>query len=419
MSNTYEIIAGLDIGNGYVKGKCQINGGAAKLVDMPSCVSYISATSWLPVEPDDKFMADLFNELDCDISSPAIPPQESMRLIYGRRAVDSGNTSVMFNIDDSTPKCEDPLSMQLALGVLASLAAGAYWEEHRELPADKLNVVAKVGVALPITDFKQYRDVYRRKFETGVHTVIIRNFERVITVDVTFEQVTVLAEGAAAQFAITDLGAKFLDAALAASKAAGLPVDEEESGETLLSYMNTIGIDIGEGTVNYPCFRDGKVSADLSSSINKGYGTALSRVVAQVRNQAYAPQSRKDLAEFMLKPNPNARDRKLMAKLESIIDSEIHVLVHDIIAEYTSVLSKMKLQADVVYVYGGGANAVRHILYPELIKASRLDEDIYMPVIYLDSAYSRDLNRNGLYMVAKSTDNARKAKAAQQPKQVQ
>ena len=155
MSNNYEIIAGLDIGNGYVKGKCQINGGAAKLVDMPSCVSYISATSWLPVEPDDKFMADLFNELDCDISSPSIPPQESMRLIYGRRAVDSGNTSVMFNIDDSTPKCEDPLAMQLALGVLASLAAGAYWEEHHEIPADQLNVVANSNLFFANNVFAQ------------------------------------------------------------------------------------------------------------------------------------------------------------------------------------------------------------------------------------------------------------------------
>ena len=408
MPNTYEIVAGLDIGNGYLKAKAQVNGGAAKLVDMPSCVSYISATSWLPTEPDDKMMAELYNELDCDISSPAIPPADQLRVIFGRRAVASGGTNVIFNIDDNTPKCEDPLAMQLSLGVMASLAVEQYWKDNKELPSDTLKVTGKVGVALPISDFKQYRDIYKRKFETGVHTVIIRNFERVVTVDVTFEQVTVLAEGAAAQFAITDLGPRFLDAALSASKAAGLPVDEEETGDTLLSYMNTVGIDIGEGTVNFPVFVNGKVSADLSSSINKGYGTALSRVVAQVRNQAYAPQSRKDLAEFMIKPNPNPRDRKLMARLETIIEAEVRVLVHDIIAEYTSVLSKTKLNTDVCYVYGGGASAIRHILYPELIKASKLDEDVYMPVIYLDSAYSRDLNRNGLYMVAKITDNAAK-----------
>ena len=62
--------------------------------------------------------------------------------------------------------------------------------------------------------------------------------------------------------------------------------------------------------------------------------------------------------------------------------------------------------AEVVYVYGGGATPVRESLYPKLIKAIQrtFGEDAFMPVLYLDSSYSRCLNRDGLYLLAASDD---------------
>ena len=401
MNERIDILGGLDIGNGYVKGKLVINDGDPFMVDMPSCVSYIPNTAWVPVEPDNAYMDNIYNELDCEITSAAINPSDRGRLLFGKRAVDSGNTPVIFNIDDHTPKCEDSLSAELVLGVLAGVALRDYWQRNHELPSSKIEVHMRMGIALPISDYMEYRETYRHKFMAGVHTVHVHNFERDVTVDIFFDAVTVLAEGTAAQYAITDLGPAFLDAVLADCRASGFMIDPEETGETLVNYRNVIGIDIGEGTVNFPVFRDGKPSIETSSSINKGYGTVLSKVVAQVRNASFAPQSRKDLAEFMLKANPNGRDRRLQARLKEHIDAEVAVFARDVIMEYKSVLNKTKLNVDVVYVYGGGANPVRDALYPMLIEASKLDEDIYTPVVYLNSDYSRDLNRNGLYMVAK------------------
>lgn len=400
MSKVYNINAGLDIGNGYTKGKLSIDGAKPKKVDLPSCVSYIGRASWLPTEPDDEYMSDLINELDCDIASSAIKPTDNGRIIFGRRAVSSGRTPIIFNIDDHIPKCDDSLSAQLVLGVLAAEAVQKYWEDNHNLPTESLQVSCSLGIALPFSDYMQYRERYRKMFEGAHHNVHIHNFEHDVTVNVDFSCVRVLAEGQAAQYAITELGPDFLDKVLVRCKSQGLTIDESITGEVLCGYLNTVGIDIGEGTVNFPVFRNGRIAVESSASINKGYGTVLSAVVEEIRNEPYAPESRKDLAELMLKQNPNPQQKRLQARLSEFIEDEVRLFARDVIMEYKAVLSRVKLGMDVVYVYGGGADSVRDILYPMLREASKLDENTYTPVVYLDSSYSRDLNRNGLYQVA-------------------
>ena len=397
---TYELKAGLDIGNGYVKGKYSIDNAKPKKIDLPSCVNYVASTRWLPVDVDAKYMQNLTNNLDCDISSSAISPQDNYRLYVGKRAVSSGQTPIIFDINDSTPKCNNSLSAQLVLSTLASVVLQKYYEDVKKLPQESLQVECSLGVALPFSDYMQYRERYRKLFTDTTHSVHIHNFEHDVTVNIKFSNVRVLAEGQAAQYAITELGSQFLDKVLMRCVDLGLVIDKSITGDVLCSYMNTIGIDIGEGTVNFPVFRDGKISVETSSSINKGYGSVLSSVVDSVRNESYAPKSRKDLAEFMLVKNPNPTQAQLQSCLGNYIDAETRVFARDVISEYKAVLSRVKLGTDVVYVYGGGADAVRDILYPQLRKASKLGENIYTPVIYLDSSYSRDLNRNGLYQVA-------------------
>lgn len=410
MSDTMHMTCGMDIGNGYVKAKVSVDGSQPRLVDLPSVVTYVSpATPWIPREPNDELMADLVNELDCTISSKAIKQQDRGRILVGERSVASGDTQVMFNIDDHVPKCDDSLSYQLALSVIASEAVRVTWERTHVLPSDVIHVACAMGVALPISDYMDWRETYRDRFCDGEHRITIHDFEQEVTVSVTFAKsdVVVLAEGAAAQYAISDMGEPFLEAALRDTRARGIPCDPEETGASLASYKSTVGVDIGEGTVNFPVFRDGNISVENSSSINTGYGTVLSKVVVAERNSASAPRTRKELSEFLLDPNPSPTKRRLRKRYQRLVDEEIQVFVRDVISEYKRVLARVKLDCDVVYVYGGGAAPVRDTLLPQLVEASKLDEDVYIPVIYLDSSYSRDLNRNGLYLVAQIARSAR------------
>ena len=397
----YKVVAGIDVGNGYVKARVSVADAEPVDVDMPSCVAYVPSSSWIAAEPSSEYMANLANELDCDVMSDAVAPGDRRRILLGRRAAASGRMPIMFDINDARPKCDDSLSGQLVCSVIAAEIVRKVYEDSGSLPDDTIASGVTCAVALPIVDFAKWRDRYRNMFENGNHVVHIHNFDHEISVKLVFDAVRVLPEGAAAQFAITSLGTKFLEAALEEARENGIPC-EGETGASLISYKNTIGIDIGEGTVNFPVFRDGHVNVEASSSIDRGYGTVLSNVCEMARGTGYAPSSRKELAEFMLKPNPSPRDVRIRAKLSRLIEDECDVFVRDVVSEYTRVLRRIGLVSDVVYVYGGGADAIRESLWPRLVEASKLDrdDDIYIPVMYLSSEVSRTLNRDGLFKVA-------------------
>lgn len=396
----YKVVAGIDVGNGYVKARVAVADGEPYDVDLPSCVAYVPASSWIAAEATPEYVANLTNELDCDVMSDAVAPSDRRRILLGRRAAASGRMPIMFDINDARPKCDDSLSGQLVCSVIASQVIRKLYEDSGSLPEDVVAARVTCALALPIVDFAKWRDRYRTMFENGNHVVHVHNFEHEVSIKLVFEAVRVLPEGAAAQFAISSLGTSFLESALSEAREQGMPC-EGETGASLLSYGNTIGVDIGEGTVNFPVFRDGRVNVEASSSIDRGYGTVLSDVCELARGTGYAPSSRKELAEFMLKENPSPRDKRIRERLSRLIDDECDVFVRDIVSEYTRVLRRSRLVSDVVYVYGGGADAVRDALWPRLAEASRLDEDIYTPVMYLSSEVSRTLNRDGLFQVAK------------------
>lgn len=399
MNDTMKMIAGLDIGNGYVKGKVTVNGGEPVFVDMPSAVSYTVGDN-VPKMPTAEYMDKLSNELDATVTSRAIKTTDAGRVFFGQRGIRSGESLREFNIENHVPKCKDALSTMLVLGSVASVAVQAYFKENGQLPGTSLDVTCALGIALPIEDFMEWKDVYRNTLMSDVHHAIVHNFEHDIDVSVRFADVEVLAEGAAAQYAIANMGADFLQLAIDDARANGAQIDSVYTGDILAGAQNTIGIDIGEGTTNFPVFANGGVSIESSRSINKGYGTVLTNVVTALRNTNYAFESRKDLADFMLVKNPMPAQKRIQTLVQHHIDEQVVIFVREVMKEFTNIFRKVGLRTDVIYIYGGGAGDVKSQLYPSVIDAVTLDDGNCLPVIYLDSSYSRDLNRTGLYEVA-------------------
>lgn len=393
-----KIIAGLDVGNGYVKGKASVDGGEAILVDMPSAVSY-TVGSDIPKLVTDEYMQNFENKLDATIVSRAIPALDAGRVFFGQRGILSGESLREFNIENHVPKCQDALSTMLVLGSLASVALESYYKTNGDIP-ETLAVKAVIGIALPIEDFMDWKDSYRGTLMGEAHHVNVHNFDHNVDVVIDIADVEVLAEGAAAQYAIANMGPDFLQLALDDARANGAQIDPVYTGKSLAAAQNTIGIDIGEGTTNFPVFNKGAVSIEASKSINKGYGTVLTNVVGSLRNTHYAFDSRKDLADFMLSDNVMPAQKAIQNTVQHYIDEQVVVFSREVMKEYTNIFRKVGLRSEVIYIYGGGANDVKKTLYPMVIEASTLSEGNCLPVIYLDSTYSRDLNRTGLYEVA-------------------
>jgi plasmid segregation protein ParM len=392
-----KMIAGLDIGNGYVKGAASIAGRKSG-IDFPSAAAIV--TSMHDIKPSADavggVVADIFNQMDASFASALIKDGNTRRL-FGKRGLNSGNAIEEFDVYSHISKASQDLSAILVLGCVAGKALQDYWNEKHTLP-QTINVDASIALALPITEYKKYRDSYSANFKKDRHIVTINNFDHLITVEITFSDVQVYAEGAAATFAIVAQGEGLMNAMLADIRSRGVALKDITAAD-VLSAQNTIGIDIGEGTVNFPVMTNAQFNPDVSSTFNKGFGTVLANALERLNDLGYNFNSRKELADFIITP-PSKMKVDMYNAVMKIVDEEKYSFAKEVSMQFIKVLQRVGSRTEVIYVYGGGATAMKEMLYPELLAAAKTFGGEGYPVLYLDSAYSRYLNKEGLYMIA-------------------
>ena len=423
--------AGLDIGNGYVKGVIEdrvAGSPRADVLDLPSVAATVAEANQVPdpasAAPAQTADADAwYNSLDVTFSTNLVG--DRFRHLIGRSGLATkANVVEEFDLVGNRSKAEQELSKILVLGLLAGRAVRDYVAINGELPgpdsaADSLTVRATVALALPINEYANHRDSYRAGFlGTGgadgsagatVHQVTVGNFETPVTVSVIFDDVMVLAEGMSAQYAINQHGEKLMERMLAEVRSRGARIDDEITAADLLSAKNTIGVDVGEGTVNFPVHSDGKSNVGASRTLARGYGTVLEMALDKLRSGTSTTtfSGRKQLAEFLQAPH-NALTRKRQQAVELELESVMGIFAEQVAHELSRVLSDVGSMTEVIYVYGGGSGPMREALYPALLdKVREMNSLDLIPVLYLDSRYSRALNREGLVLAARNRARVR------------
>ena len=389
------IVTGLDIGNGYVKGSYTGYNGTQEKIDIPACTAFIPNPVDVPVVPDDDVIHDLFNRMEVSINSPIVA--DKTRRLFGRAGINSNKTLERFNIDSTKSKAEQELSPVLVLGCIAGSAVKNYWAEYKKLPDGMLQVDACVAMALPIDEYKLHRENFAAKFKGSAHEVTIHTFEMPVHVRITFSSVTVMPEGASAQFAITEKGEPLMQAMMQDVRAHGVKL-EELTAKDILGAENTVGIDIGEGTVNFPVFTDKLFNTVASLTLSKGFGSVLDSALAPLKQKDITYENRKTLADFLQKPVKPITKRRHQT-VNDVITSEAKGLAQEIVFYFSKIMSSG--QIEVAYVYGGGATPMKEALYDLLLAESKkFSGGDDFPIMYLDSKYARNLNREGLYSVA-------------------
>lgn len=404
------IITGLDIGNGYVKGRFSSPGSKSKDVDMASCVAGLVSRPALPETPE-SIMDDIFNNMICSFNSPAVTGTKFYA--FGTKAIGSGRSLLEFDIAAaSLSKAEQPLSSILVLGTVAGAALRSYWDKKNSLPTDILEIETYAALALPIDEYKEHRAAFAKKFTDCVHEVTICNFEQSVVVRIHFKKVSVLAEGVSAQFAISSKGEAFAQALLDDVRSHDANALEGITAADVVNCCNTCGIDIGEGTVNFPVISIGSAGTPqfnslVSRTIQKGYGTVLEQALPAVQSANIPYSTRKALANFLQSPVTAFNQRK-MNTVKDIVNAEAESLADDIVLELSKILTSGMIE--IIYVYGGGATPMKDVLYDILVeKTKSFSGGDALPILYLDSFYSRNLNREGLYQVATEDYNYMKA----------
>jgi plasmid segregation protein ParM len=418
MTITINLTGGIDVGNGYVKGLIRGRGanGDASVdeIDLPSGVALITRSNSLPVadsEAATRMEGNFYNELDVSFASPLIGDQ--YRRLFGTRALTAQGAFDEFDVVGRRSKAQQELSKVLVMGAFAAKALRDYVKLHSVLPPadDVLSVQVRVALALPINEYMSHRVSYAAEFMAGTHTVTVHNFETPVTVKLRFEDVQVIPEGASAQYAITAKGAPLMDAMLADVRRRGLALEGITSADVLAA-QHTVGIDIGEGTVNFPVFTAGQFNADASTTYKKGYGTVLTDALKAMEDRGFASgfTSRKQLAEY-LQAGASPLKRNFYNKVAAFVDEELSFFAKEVAEQFGRVLTVVGATTEVAYVYGGGAGPVKDHLYPALLaKATEMNSEDAFPTLYLDSSYSRHLNREGLYIAAETVE--RKVAAA-------
>ena len=127
-----------------------------------------------------------------------------------------------------------------------------------------------------------------------------------------------------------------------------------------------------------------------------------------LNSRGFAFNSRKALSEYLLS-TPTVIGRGRYMKVKSVVDAEVENFVMGVEKEFSSVVDKVGLTIEVVYLFGGGATAIHESLMKTLNERSIKfgGSEALLPVLCLASEYSRYLNRDGLYLVADMVDKQR------------
>lgn len=399
------IIAGIDLGNGYVKSNMSHGGLAPQIGVSPSLAAkQFNTTGNLPISNDEvpDFMEHIWDEMDLSFSSPLVSAMD--RRLFGERALKSGLTLEEFDVYNNVSKAQVDLSGVLALATLASEALKKHYEATQALPTETIPVVVNLSVALPIREYAQHASTYREKFTNGgaQHIVTFHNFKVPVRIAITVANIMVINEGEAAQYGLYFANEKF-QKVIEADSRKRYPNGELDgaTGLDLVQAKNTLGIDIGEGTIDFPVFTNGKFNADSSSTLNEGYGTVLETTLGELKQQNHPYKSRKELAEF-LNSEPGVFARKKHEHVKNTNHEQERRFASVVGSEVTKVFNKVGSFTEVVFVYGGGATPLSHVLFDELNRViAGFGDNNFVPVVYLESNYSRFLNVQGMFQVAK------------------
>lgn len=396
---TQRITGGLDIGNGYVKAamRDQRDDKADKF-DVPAGVAMITGKPDLQIPDSAAAQAvedagSFFDTLDVSFQSSLI--DSSYRHLFGTRGLQAESPLYEeFDVVRDISKADQQLSKVFILGLFAGKAVRDSVRFNGALPEGQLRVDAQVGLALPIDEYREHRVRYAADLKSQSHMVTVYNFETPVSVVITFDDVQVVAEGSSAQFAIRESGVKLTEAMLYDLERRG-QVFDGIAAQDVYDAENIIGIDIGEGTVNFPVYTNRQFNGDVSRTFAEGYGRVLLNAMPELRKIGKPFSSRKKLADYLLS-EPSPMKRQEYAKIKHVVDIQAELWVEALVREFGKVFDDVRYDAEVAYVYGGGSGPLRDILYPKLIE--RVEDSF--PVLYLDASYSRHLNREGLLIAA-------------------
>ena len=388
------MVAANDSGNGCSKTYFQFEDGTNTTSVTPSIYSPISGQS-IPELDEDSNLEELDNNMDVIIKSPII--RSSSEYLIGNAATNSNNTLTGYNIESNVGKSDTDITIIIPIVKIAYSALKYVLIRTKNIPSI-INVnLTHYLTCLPISEFRneKKRELLKKKFCKGKHTVIIKNFKKDIKVVISFnsDNTMVYPEGILAQFGLIyapDNYPNFRHDNLYKDAPFNNGKDYSNSGNTLL-------IDIGDGTTDISIISGTHLvkGAGVNVSLNQGVGTA-----AAAASDALAidfPQlghySRSIFLEHALRKSPEGKVLR-----NKYLEPQIDLLVKAIETEVEKEYRRINNDINTVIVLGGGVNLFTTKNKSNFQKI--IDElnpfDSHQRIWWIDSDHNQLLNLDGL-----------------------
>lgn len=418
-----ELLAGLDLGNGYTKTMIQhADPKNTKQVKTDSPVfPSIAAKRYNPGDSAELALSELndfakstlkiIDNADVSFESPMVT--DTSRRLFGERALTSGSRVYeQYVIGGQTPKANNQLTGMLGLVVLAAKGLKQAVDLTGKFPEEAIKIEATLALALPIEEFRNTRREYKQRWENNgqPHRVTFHNFEQKISVEVTVKKAYIVQEGQAAQYGLRHSNDALLTEIQ--KKAVSLyPNGELDkfTGKQIVSAKNTLGIDIGEGTTDFAVFTNGEFNTDASKGIPIGYSEVLQSALKDKQiSVGLGLKTIKQISELIHNVDESEElwdNRKEIA--EKVVDQNTDAFADSVTQETSMLFESVASSVQVIFVYGGGASPAENALLPklkELIERRQSQTGSYrpLPIVYLGSGYSRFLNVHGLFEILKN-----------------
>lgn len=400
MSNQTQIIefnVPHDGGNGYMKDR--ING---QTTIFPSVLSrFLPGMQSTVVNSKDhdavqRLLKNYLDDMDITVQSNGI--NVNARYLVGKAAISSGATVTTFNVSSVEGKATSDISIICLLSLISYKAIKAYYDLNLELPTQLEVNIPKMATDLPIdeTKNKSIRESYIARFNTNKHIIVVNNFENPITVTITFQNVTLQPEGVIGANGLIlshTTPHTFRDDEVFQPLVEDYHLDHFD-GQDLLECGNVIGIDIGDGTVDFSATNGLQALPNMNDSLNLGVGN-ISEDAISALHQAY-PSIRKLNRQKFMEIAERGDDAESKTYRQFLNDQAI-TLNQQIISKVSSMYSRLDQQVGMIVVSGGGAVTLKDSLYLLLQETMKqLDSFNKTKIFWVGKEYAQTLNLDGL-----------------------
>lgn len=386
-----------DGGNGYMKDR--ING---QTTVFPSVLARFlpgmqnNIINFEDYDAIESFLSNYLQNMDVTIKSDGV--NSNARYLVGSSATTSGAPLINFNVQSVEGKNRSDISLVSALSLISYHAIKQYYDTYSRLPYSLEVIVPRFATDLPIDEMKNktVRDSYISRFKDYSHEVTVNNFDSPITITVSFKNVDLQAEGV-----IGELGLIF--SPIIPKSFRGDDIFEplltdynldHFDGQDLLEVGNVIGIDIGDGTVDFSTMNGASALPNMNDSLNSGIGNIAEDAINAL-HQDYPTIRRLNRQKFM--QIANRGDDEESRTYKKYLDDQAVVLNQQIISKISSLYSRLDQQVGLIVVSGGGAVTLKASLYKVLKEAmNQLDSFHKTKILWVESKYAQTLNLDGL-----------------------